>query len=82
MREFILSGWNVGFDKVGLTNLLRHDLGFPLAQAKGITDSVLENQLVTLEVPDSQLSWLSSKLNDIGARFVMEEDADGKASYQ
>jgi len=75
MRRITLSGWNVGFDKVGLTNLLRQDLGYSLARAKGITDAVLDKRSVTVQVPDYQVVQMDAKLKAIRARFAVDENA-------
>jgi hypothetical protein len=80
MRKLILSGWNVGFDKVGLTKLLRNDLEYSLSQAKEITDAVLEGQSVSLDLKEDQVEQMALKLNALHAKFVLEMDAEVEIS--
>ena len=54
MKKLSLYGWNVGFHKVGLTKLLRNTMGYSLSEAKTITDTVLKNQTINIDVPDEQ----------------------------
>ena len=47
-RLLAINGWNVGFNKIRLTNMLRAEFGYSLAEAKSITDQVLENQKIRI----------------------------------
>jgi hypothetical protein len=69
MKKITLSGWNVGFDKIGLTKLLRTEFGYSLGHAKSVTDAVLEGQPVTLELGDDQIEGMTSKLNRLGVNY-------------
>jgi hypothetical protein len=68
--KIVLCGWNPGFDKVGLTKLLRATPGFTLTSAKAATDTVLGNQSVTIEVSDSQGERIIGKLNSLGVKWT------------
>jgi hypothetical protein len=68
--KIVLRGWNQGFNKVGLTKLLRAELGFPLERAKATTDAVLEGQSVTIEVPDFESERMISLLNSVGVKWT------------
>lgn len=81
MGKIILFGWNIGFDKVAHTKLLRAELGFSLLQAKSITDAVVDRQSVTIEVPDDQIKRLAFELNELGAKCRVDE-IDGPKQRQ
>lgn len=70
MASILLKSWNPGFNKVGLTLLLREKLGYSLKQAKMLTDSVLNKQPVVIEVPDEYRAEVVQNLEQIGVVFV------------
>ena len=49
MGKIVLHGWNTGFNKVAHTKLLRTELSYSLAQAKSITDALMDGQSVTID---------------------------------
>jgi ribosomal protein L7/L12 len=67
--RIVLSGWNPGFNKVGLTKLLRAQLGHSLRRAKTVTDAVLEGQLVTVEVADGEAKKFINQINSLGLKW-------------
>jgi hypothetical protein len=69
MKKMTLSGWHVGFDKIGLTKLLRNELGYSLGHAKSVTDAVLEGQPVTLELGDNRIEKMTSMLDKLGVNY-------------
>jgi ribosomal protein L7/L12 len=73
LGKIILCGWNLGFNKVALTKLLRAEVGYSLPQAKSITDAVADRQSVTIEVADDQIDRLAFELNELGAKFRVDE---------
>jgi ribosomal protein L7/L12 len=77
MKRLVLCGWNVGFNKVGLTKLLRGTIGYSLSEAKAITDTVLKNQTVGINIPDEQLEAVVSELTDLGVKFQSGTDEAG-----
>ena len=68
MTTVQVSGWNIGFNKVGFTHLLKSDLGYPLSRAKRVTDTIMKNEAVELEVADAQLEQLLSSMRSLGAQ--------------
>jgi len=68
--KIVLCGWNQGFNKVGLTKLIRAESGLTLKSAKGITDAVLEGQSIAIEVPDPDLERMISLLNSVGVKWT------------
>ena len=72
MRIVVIFGWNVGFQKVAFTKMLKSKLGYSLSESKAATDAVLDNQRIELHVQDSDLSEMLSRLNELGAKFVLE----------
>jgi ribosomal protein L7/L12 len=72
METIVIFGWKVGFQKVGFTKLLRHELGYSLSEAKSKTDAVLENQRIELRVHKAEVGQVLVKLNQLGARIKRE----------
>ena len=73
MGKIVLHGWNTGFNKVAHTKLLRTELSYSLAQAKSITDALMDGQSVTIEVADDQIERLAIELNELGAKCRVDE---------
>jgi hypothetical protein len=73
-------GWNVGFQKIPFTNVLRSDLGYSLSEAKAITDAVLEQKTVALEVDGSRYALLVEKLSKLGARLALSVGTSRKGN--
>lgn len=69
MATIVLCGWNVGFNKIALTNLVRQRLGHTLSEAKAVTDTVLAGQEVTLEIADDLVEAIRSELDRIGVQY-------------
>jgi len=69
MNKIALSGWNPGFNKVRLTNLLHARPEFSLADAKAATDAVLDGKLVTIAVPDGETESFIDQINSLGLRW-------------
>jgi hypothetical protein len=70
----ILSGWNVGFNKIGHTKLLRAELEYSLRKAKTVTYAVVSGQLATLELADDRIEYLTTKLKALGVKSVLAVD--------
>ena len=68
MATVLISGWNVGFQKVAFTRLMKSEMGLTLEPAKRITDSIMDGEQVELEVPDEQVEHLLSAMAQLGAR--------------
>ncbi len=71
MMTVQLSGWNVGFNKVKFTKLLQESLGYSLMRAKRVTDTILDDEEVTIEVPETQAEILTSSMRELGARCAV-----------
>lgn len=72
MSELILRSWKIGFEKVSLTKLLRDEFGYSLADAKAITDAILENKEVRLPHPNQEGEKIVAKLREIGVIASVE----------
>ena len=76
MARVEIAGWISGFEKVECTKLLRSELGLNLAEAKQITDSILEGQHQSLAVPSLEAAKnLAEALKSLGA--IAHVDAHG-----
>ena len=72
--KVVITGWNVGFQKIRFTELLRTDFGFSLSAAKAATDAVLGRKSFELEVQAAQCGDLVPRLERIGVRAAFEND--------
>ena len=70
MRTILLTGWKEGIKKVSLTLLLHEHANYSLSEAKAVTDAVINNRVVRLELTDEQFSRVMSKLGEIGVTFT------------
>jgi hypothetical protein len=84
MKTVTISGWEIGFQKVGFTELLKREFGYSLSAAKAATDSVLENHRLDLNVPEEEYDSLVPRLLDLGAKVAIEagRDAQNQAPAQ
>jgi ribosomal protein L7/L12 len=73
LGKITICGWNVGFNKVAHTKLLRAELGCSLAESKSITDAVVDLQSVTVEVADDKTERLAIEINELGAQCRVDE---------
>ena len=69
MKTIVITGWNRGFKKVSLTTLLQTELKYSLSEAKRVTDAVLNNQRIAIELPEELSTRLIETLNEIGVKF-------------
>lgn len=65
-----LSGWNTGFNKIACTKLLQTELSIGLAAAKKMTDAILANEIVMIEMRHSRSEQLMEKLRKLGVKSV------------
>lgn len=56
MKEIIFTAWKPGFNKVGLSKLLRDEAGLPLTEAKSVVASILANRSATVRVASEELA--------------------------
>lgn len=74
MATVEISGWIDGFQKVSCTKLLRSELGLSLADAKHITDGILEGQHQSLPVHSlAAAENLSQALQSLGAKAYVSD---------
>jgi hypothetical protein len=74
MRELVICGWDVGFDKVLLTKTLRAEFGYSLTEGKSITDRVVENEEIRIALEKGPINEedLLKKLREIGVRASID----------
>ena len=66
-----LSGWNAGFNKVRFTRLVQDLLGYSLTDAKQVTDTIMDGETVTIEVPEIQADRVIASMSELGARCAI-----------
>ena len=62
-----VSGWNLGFNKIGFTNLQRTYFDYSLTQAKANTDKLLADETLLLEVSPEEVDELLHDMEVLGA---------------
>lgn len=68
MATVEIKGWQVGFNKVACTQLVRAAAGLGLAEAKRVTDGVLDGDVQRISVPSDDIARrLAHDLTEIGA---------------
>jgi hypothetical protein len=77
MKIVTVSGWKVGFQKIGFAEMLRKDFGYSLSAAKAATDGVLSNHSLELHVSETECERLVPRMRELGASFVV---ADSRVS--
>ena len=70
-----ISGWNVGFNKIACTKLLRRELGLGLLAGKTMTDAIVANKTVTVEVSTFRTTEFIAELQQIGVKTVTQSTA-------
>lgn len=74
MATVTIKGWRVGLRKVSMTQALRANCGFDLADAKAVTDRVLASEFVEVHALNAQAArQLVAELNEFGADAVMAD---------
>jgi ribosomal protein L7/L12 len=72
-----ITGWQVGFNKVGCTNTIRATTGLSLVEGKEITDAVLKGETRRIAIPDYRAAqMLAQELVGLGAIASVIETAD------
>lgn len=69
MSSIVVTGWNPGFDKIGMNKLLREQLGYSLGDAKRAVDDILENKPILLTIPAESVGKLPVELVRLGVVF-------------
>ena len=72
MREITFYGWQVGMQQVAFTQLLRAEAELGLKEAHESTMRVLDEQPVTLKVPDELAARLLGQAKALGVRCRLE----------
>ena len=76
MPRVHVTGWRYGMQKVSTTRVLREHLGLGLAEAKGITDAILDGKELWLDVESSAAAEaLAAALQALGVDATAEADA-------
>ena len=63
-----ITGWSPGFQKVSCTSILHSVAGLGLAEAKNVTDAILDGHTEIVELPSAALAQqLVKSLQQLGA---------------
>ena len=68
MTTILLSGWDMGFNKVRFTRLVQHVLGYSLPEAKRVTDTIMDGKTVMIKIPEVNAESVVSSMSELGAR--------------
>ena len=74
MIQVRITGWRYGLQKVSMTTTIREALGLGLAEAKQVTDRVLDGKTAVLIAPDRETAVaLADALWALGADAEVAE---------
>ena len=73
MQTIEVQGWNVGFQKIQFTELLRGAFGYSLSSAKAATNAVLDRKTIELQVADDACGQLLPRLVELGANAALKK---------
>jgi ribosomal protein L7/L12 len=80
MTQILITGWRPGLAKVSMTEALREHADLGLADAKAITDRVLDGQTATVKVAsDEAAAALINRLEQLGATAQRAPESDPRA---
>jgi hypothetical protein len=68
MQNITFYGWHVGMQKVSFSLLLRDEAGLGIKEAHGAIIRVLNEEEVTLEVPDEVAARLLAQAEALGVK--------------
>jgi len=69
-----LHGWQVGFNKVEFTKLMKEEVGLSLSDAKRITDRLLAGETVIVEVHNQMK--VANQARELGAIVLDSRSTD------
>ena len=72
MQRITFYGWQVGMQKIPFSHLLRDEVGLSLKEAQACMLLVLDEQPVTLHVPDALAARLLTQAKALGVRCRLE----------
>ncbi len=72
MREITFYGWQVGMQQGAFSQLLRAEVGLGLTESHAVLLHVLDEQPVTLKVPDELAERLLTQAKALGVRCRLE----------
>lgn len=72
MRKITFYGWQVGMQKIPFSRLLCDEVGLSLQEAQAAMLRVLDEQPVTLHVPDELAARLLTQATALGVRCRLE----------
>ena len=72
MKTIVISGWNIGFQKINFSQKLRREFDFSLSSAKDASDAVLDGQHLEFQVQDSDCLRILSELSQLGAKVEVK----------
>ena len=72
MRKITFYGWQMGMQKIPFSHLMRDEVGLSLKEAQAAMLRVLDEQPVTLHVPDELAERLLTQATALGVRCRLE----------
>jgi len=72
MKTIVISGWDIGFQKINFTQKLRREFDFSLSSAKNASDAVLNGKHLEFQVQDSDCGRILSEFSELGAKVEVK----------
>ncbi|MCW5950063.1 MAG: hypothetical protein KIT41_11270 [Pyrinomonadaceae bacterium] len=75
MKKVVIKDWLEGMQKVAVTSLLRNEGGLTLAEAKQVTDDILDRKTKIIEMGSQEAaSTMAMKLTELGLVCSVVDD--------
>ncbi|CAB3789739.1 hypothetical protein LMG28138_02873 [Pararobbsia alpina] len=76
MTTIRITGWKAGFNKVQFGSLLRECCGFSLSERKRQVDSILQGDVITIEIAPDRCEHFLQSASYLGAICELGANSD------
>lgn len=77
MPTLKIIGYQTGFQKVTLTEILRDALDLDAEESRKMTDAIMSGNVISLDIDDKDfVEGLAEELEAVGAKVKVESDGD------
>ena len=73
MKKVLIQNWKENFDKVLFTKIQMELLNIRLKEAKNNTDTLIDSDILMIEVEDDAIASFKNKINSSVDVFIIED---------
>lgn len=74
MKKVRFTGWKKGMNKIEFIQLLHHNAGISLKEAKQIKDRIVDGEIVEINVKSEVAEYIINQSSSYGLQVEMIED--------